>query len=239
MCLCDKKKKYMPKNETINNYINELSLAFENAANPQNAISQKAYMKNNFEFFGIKTPERREIQKPFLETEFLPKKEDSELIIRTLWDKTQREFHYFAMELACKYTKKIQEKDIELFEYLILHNSWWDSIDVIAPKLVSAYFKKFPEKRYSRIENWLKSNNIWLKRSSILFQLHNKKETDFEFLEYVINSLLGTNEFFIDKAIGWILREYGKTNPKKVIDFCETTKLSNLSKKEALRRISD
>ncbi len=210
---------------------------FQQNANPKNAVSQAKYMKNRFEFFGLTAPERRELQKPFLVQKHLPPKHEMETIVRILWKQPQRELHYFAQEFARKYIKQIESKDIELFEFLILNNSWWDSVDFIAPNLVGAFFKKFPEQRAVYIEKWLNSNNIWLQRTCLLFQLKYKKALDVAVLESTINKLLGTKEFFINKAIGWVLREYGKTNPKWVLEFANKTDLSNLSRREALRLI--
>ena len=219
-------------------FLETLQTEFEENANPKVALQQKAYMKNQFEYYGIKTPKRREISKPFLEKRFLPKKNELESYIKTLWQKPQREYHYFAQELAFKYRKELDKKDIELFEFMILTNSWWDTIDFITPKLVNSYFKTYPEERDFHIKKWINSNNIWLQRSTLLFQLKEKDKIDTDLLTFIIQSIIlktGSKEFFINKAIGWILREYSKTNPDWVIDFVEMNELSSLSKREALR----
>jgi len=221
----------------MKDFLNILETEFENNSNPEIAIGQKAYMKNHFEFYGIKTPARRKIQKPFLIKEYLPPKKDLKKIIKTLWEKPEREYQYFAQELTEKYTKQFDKSDIELFEFMITHKSWWDTIDFIAPKLVGEYFKLYPEERNVNVEKWIVSNNIWLQRTSILFQLNYKNELDTEFLTHIINSLLGSKEFFINKAIGWILRQYSRTNPNWVINFTNTTRLEKLSYKEAIRLI--
>ncbi len=221
----------------MSDYIATLEIEFQKKANAEIAAGQKAYMKNKSDFFGIKTPDRREIQKPFLVKAYLPPKNDIAKIINTLWNKHQREFQYFGMELLYKYNKQLEEKDIELFEYMVVNKSWWDSIDFIAPKLIGEYFKKYPSQRNKYVNKWLASDNMWLQRSAILFQLKYKNDLDTEFLSYVIESLLGSKEFFINKAIGWILREYGKINTNWVLEFCDNTKLDNLSRREALRII--
>jgi len=219
----------------MNNFINALEKEFSANANKKIAIEQKQYLRNQFEFYGLKTPKRREIQKPFLVKKYLPEKENLEKIVKTFWNKPQREYHYFAQELTFKYKKQFEKQDIELFEFMIINNSWWDTIDFIAPKLIGEYFKLYPEQREKYVKKWLASENIWLQRSSIIFQLNYKEETDTEFLSYVINSLLGSKEFFINKAIGWTLRNYSRINPNWVIEFAEKTKLDKLSNKEALR----
>ena len=219
-------------------FINTLEIKFEQHANPKIALEQKAYMRNQFEFYGIKATERREIQKPFFIKEFLPKKDELENIVKSLWEKPQRDYQYFSQEFAFNYVKQFEKTDIELFEYMVTHKSWWDTVDFIAANLMGAYFKKYPEQINVTIKKWLNSNNIWLQRSALLFQLKYKENLDTDLLASSINSLLGSKEFFINKAIGWILREFSKTNPKWVLEFAGKTALSSLSRKEALRLIS-
>ncbi len=219
-------------------FIKTLEAGFERNANAQIAKEQKAYMKNHFEFYGVKSVKRREIQKPFLVKQYLPAKTDMEVIVKMLWLKPQRELQYFAQELVFKYIAQLEEQDIDLLEFMVTNKSWWDTVDYISAKIIGEYFKSFPDKRDEIIKKWLDSGNMWLQRSAVLFQLKYKDNLDTEFLSYVINYLLGSNEFFINKAIGWVLREYGKTNPAWVVDFANKTALSNLSRKEALRIIT-
>jgi len=221
----------------LEDYIKTLEVEFARNANAEIALGQKAYMKNRFEFYGIKSPIRREVQRPFLHKAALPPKDDLEGIVKTLWEKPQREFQYFSQELVFKYVKKMEEKDIALFEFMVVNKSWWDTVDFISVKLMGEYFKKYPDERDKLVENWITSGNMWLQRSALLFQLNYREELDPGFLTYVINSLLGSKEFFINKAIGWVLRNYGKTNPDWVIGFAEKSQLANLSKREALRLI--
>lgn len=216
-------------------FIPLLTSEFKNQENPKIALEQKAYMRNKFEFFGLKAPVRREIQKPFLAKEYVPNKSELHALVKDLWLKEQRDFQLFAQELVFKYVNKLEKKDIELFEFMITTKSWWDTVDFIAYKLVGAYFKMYPEEIETIINKWLASKNIWLQRTALLFQLKYKKELDTRILSYCINSLLGSNEFFINKAIGWVLREYSSTNPNWVIAFVDETKLHSLSRREALR----
>ncbi len=222
----------------VTDYINTLETEFIKHANHEYALAQKKYLRNKFEFFGIKTPRRREIQKPFLHNNYLPAKQELPDIIKLLWEKPQREFQHFALELSYKYRKQYEFNDIELFEYMILHKSWWDTVDGVAPKLIGDYFFKFPEQRDVYAEKWLSSGNMWLQRSILICQLFYKEKVDTVFLTHVINSLLGSKEFFINKAIGWMLRQYSRTNPVWVAQFVANTKLNSLSKREALRLLA-
>mgnify|MGYP000132613412 CR=1 FL=1 len=216
-------------------YIDTLTLEFEKSQNPEIALGQKAYMRDQFEYYGLKTTLRRVLQKPFLNKAYLPTKKELGTIVISLWSKPQRDYQYFGQELAYCYLKQTEPKDIELFEYMVQHKSWWDTVDFIATKLIGNYFKHYPDKRHAYVKRWLSSENIWLQRSALLFQLKYKEEIDTKLLRTTINSLLGTKEFFLNKAIGWVLREYSRTNPEWVEQFVQENTLSPLSKKEALR----
>jgi len=216
-------------------FINTLEIEFEKHKNAKIALEQKAYMRHQFQFYGLKATVRREIQKPFFIKEYLPQKREIEHIIKTLWEKPQREYQHFAQELAFKYVKQLELKDINLFEFMVTNKSWWDTVDFIANKLMGEYFKTFPNQKEKYVTKWLKSDNMWLQRSALLFQLKYKNKIDTVLLSSTINSLLNSKEFFINKAIGWVLREYSRTNPNWVIEFVNNTELSTLSKKEALR----
>ena len=207
----------------------------QTVGSPEIAAGQAAYMKHRFQFFGVKSPTRREFQKPYFEKSNLPTKEDAFQIVRDLWMEPQRELHYFAQEFAYKYKRQFELNDIVFFEWMAKNNSWWDTIDFIAPKLMAEYFLKFPGERKKWVDKWLDSENFWLQRCAILFQLKYKENTDLELLSYVINRLSHSKEFFIRKAIGWILREYARTDADWVRDFVANHELSSLSKREALK----
>ena len=219
----------------MDEYLKPLTNAFEDLRNDEIAEWAKKYLKGKFEFYGIKSPERRETLKLFLQKYGFP--DNMELMARTCWELPQREYQYFAMEVLNKRAKKAPENRIDLYEYMITTKSWWDTIDYIAANLVGTHFKKFPDQIKPRTDRWMKSGNIWLQRSSLLCQMRYKKETDLDLLTDYIRRLYGSKEFFINKAIGWVLREYSKTDANWVIDFVkqEENNLANLSKREALK----
>jgi len=223
----------------INNYIQEIKTIFERNANSEKAYHMKKYMKDQSEFFGIQSPLRREITKPFLRNENLPPISSIEKITKQLWSLPQREFQHFGMELLVKYLKKMSSDYINLFEFILLTKSWWDSVDFISANLVGPHLKNFPELIKPTTEKWMVSENMWLQRSSIIFQLKYKNTTDTNLLFKYIRLCDGSKEFFIRKAIGWALREYSKTNPELVKEFVDQNpQLSGLSKREALKRIN-
>jgi len=124
-----------------------------------------------------------------------------------------------------------------LLEKLITSKSWWDTVDTIAPHPVGKVAKETPSIVDDIIEGWSQSDNLWLCRSAILFQLRYKEETDETALYRYILANAESTEFFIQKAIGWALREYSKTNPSSVRKFIESHTLSKLSIREGSKYI--
>jgi 3-methyladenine DNA glycosylase AlkD len=221
----------------IHKFLKTLEDLFKEEANASIAAGQKTYMRHQFDYYGVKTPTRREIQRKLFKKDMLPPKHDLHKLVTSLWNLPQRENQYVAQELARKYIRNIEEDDLLLYEYMITHKAWWDTVDFIADNLVGTYFKAFPNKRDDITKKWMASNNIWLQRTTLLFQLKYKMTLDTEFLSKTINSLLGSKEFFINKAIGWVLREYSKTNKEWVLNFVANSSLHSLSKREAFRLI--
>lgn len=221
-------------------FVNQLESAFQENSNNDNALAMAAYMKNHFNFYGIKTTERRLILKTIWTTNKKEVNSNIREIATTLYVKKQRELHYSAIEILIKELKgNYKKEDIVLIEKLIITNSWWDSIDTISKYILGQYLLEFPEMIEETIHKFLNSTNMWLNRSAILFQLGYKEKTNFNLLKSICLQHQNSTEFFIQKAIGWSLREYAKTNSNEVIDFVANSKLKPLSKKEALKNVAD
>ncbi len=216
-------------------YNRDLRKAFLKNAGEEKATPMKKYMQDQFDFFGLPSKERREISKEYIKSRPLPDGGEMKEIVMELWTLPEREFQYFGMELFMKLNKKWSDKDHVLIEELIVNKSWWDTVDFLASNIAGDYFKKFPAQVEQVTGKWNQSKNMWLQRTSLLFQLKYKKQTDFILLTRYIEQLSGSKEFFIQKAIGWILREYSKTQPSTVKRFLKEHSLAPLSKREAIK----
>jgi len=219
----------------MHSYIIPLSQAFEKSRNEENAFFMKKYMKGQYEYFGIKSPERREIMRDFLQNYGLPDVQETNKITKEFWQLPQREYQYVIMDILGRMAKKAEKERIDLYEYLVVNKSWWDTVDYIASNLVGVHLQKYPELIKPYTLKWMDFGNMWLQRTSLLFQLKYKKTTDLNLLTDYILRLQGSKEFFINKAIGWILREYSKTDALWVVDFVKKNQLAPLSHREALK----
>lgn len=220
-------------------FITDLEKAFQENSIWENILPMENYMKNHFSFYGVKAENRRLIFKDNYKKHQKEVSENARNIAIELFSKPQRELHYCGIEILMKeLKKKYKKEDISLIEFLIVTNSWWDSVDTISKYLLGEYLMQFPEEVQNIIQQFSDSENMWLNRSTLLFQLGYRQKTEIALLFALCQKFSDSKEFFIQKAIGWSLREYGKTNPSAVKRFVETTNLKPLSKKEALKNIA-
>lgn len=215
-----------------NNYIIDL---FYKNRNEELAVPMAKYMKNKFPFLGIKTPERKELYKEFINERKKEANVDWDFIYKC-FELPEREFQYLAITYMDAVKKQFAVHDMERIKEFITNKSWWDTVDSISP-IVGYICMKYPNIKEDVINSWIYSDNIWLKRVSILFQLKYKENTDTEFLTKAIINNSNTSEFFINKAIGWALREYSKTDKQWVKEFINDNNLSKLSVKEGSKYI--
>lgn len=213
----------------------ELREAFIEAGDPSKVEYMSAYLKNKFECMGLQKPVREKIVKPWLKSMTGLNWAEQKKASSWLWKQEEREFQYVAMELLFKNKKQWTEESIDYFEKLIQTKSWWDTVDFLASTLVGSYFVKFPAGKTAKSFEWIKSKNMWLNRSAMIFQLKYKDTTDVQLLFKSITPHLTSTEFFIQKAIGWSLRQLAYTNPSVVKKFVKEHDLKPLSKREALK----
>ncbi|MEW6241541.1 MAG: DNA alkylation repair protein [Chloroflexota bacterium] len=218
-------------------YIIPLKSLFEGHADPAQAAPMKKYMRDQFEYLGIKSPLFRELMKQHIAAQGLPPVADLDTIARELWSLPQREFQYIATSLIGRLEETLPSGFIKTLEYLLVHKSWWDTVDTLATGTIGVHFHRFPAVREKYLAKWRKSENFWLRRTTILFQLNYKEATDFDLLCDLIRENLGSKEFFINKAIGWALRQYARTNPQAVKKFVKATDLHPLSRREAMKHL--
>ena len=210
----------------------DLITDLEENSNELLAESMSKYMQDKFRFLGVRGATRTEIYK-----KYFPEARKSKVIdwdfIENCWNKEEREFQYVVVYYLKEMQKFLKREDISRLKYLIVTKSWWDTVDLLA-KVVGSLVIRIEGYDQIMIE-WSKDSNIWLKRVAILYQLSLKEKVDKQVLERILVNNLGDSEFFINKAIGWALRDYSKFNPEWVREFIEKNKngMANLSIREA------
>ena len=212
--------------------LEDLLVELEAAKDPEKAGPMEAYMRHQFPFLGIAGPERNALYK-----KYFPEAKKTRVIdwdfVDTCWAKEPREYQYVAANYLKTMQSYLTENDLPNLERLVVTKSWWDTVDILDRIVGSLVYGK-PELE-EIILQWSLSDNIWLRRVAIDHQLLRKEKTNVQLLEKILLHNLNQTEFFINKAIGWALRDYSKTNPAWVACFIEKNKerMTELSIKEA------
>jgi len=194
-----------------------------------------AYMRNQFPFLGIPTPERKKLSRDFLKSKSRDVV-DWEFVFKC-WKQPEREFQYLAKDYLEKIANALTPLDIPNFHKIIVTKSWWDTVDGL-DVIVGGIAFRFPDVNNTLLA-WSIDENFWLRRVAIDHQLMRKDKTDTALLEKILVNNFGQTEFFVNKAIGWALRDYSKTNPDWVRGFLKKygERMSSLSIKEASKYI--
>ena len=214
----------------------EIKKLFEQNEDKENAIAMAKYMRNLFEFYGISTPKRKKIYKNFVKDEKKGKKVDWDFLDKCYED-SHREFQYLVSDYLIAMNNFLTYDDIPKIEKYIKTKQWWDTIDFLDRVIGEIGL------RDSRVDDlmleWSCDNDFWVRRIAIDYQLCRKDKTNTILLEKILVNNFGSDEFFINKAIGWALRDYSKTNPEWVREFINKykDKMSSLSVREASKYI--
>lgn len=217
----------------------ELKDRLTDHADEADAKAMQSYMKDHFKFYGIKSPLRKELQKSFIKEWCTMEPNEVKSLILLMWDQDEREWQYIAMDTLKRYLPKMNETFLPFIEDLIRHKSWWDTVDFLASTCMGKLLQRFPDRREQWIEKWIESQYLWLERTAIIHQLKYGSQTDAALLEALIEIKKEDQQFFIQKAIGWSLRQYSKYNPLAVKEILSNhPELSGLAVREASKYLS-
>jgi 3-methyladenine DNA glycosylase AlkD len=198
----------------------------------------EAYMKHLFPFLGLKKPERAACMKSVLSDAKRWTIDDVHAATVWLWNQPEREFQYAAMNLLEAGKKNWTSDSYALMLEMVVEKSWWDSVDTIASNLIGPYLlKQAAGKRAAEARRLSADSYLWNQRTALLFQLTYKQETDTALLAELIQAHSGSKEFFLQKAIGWVLRQYARTDAEWVRAFVDEHALAKLSVREALKHL--
>lgn len=184
----------------------------------ERAISMAAYMRNQFPFLGIAATPRKLVAKSYFRIALQEHIIDFDFVEKC-FQQQEREYQQLAVDYLLSIQNLLTPEDLNRIKKYIVTKSWWDTVDGL-DGVVGSMTLRYPELKKVMVE-WSQTDNIWLRRVAIDHQLLFKNKTDTLLLAEIITNNFGTKEFFINKAIGWSLRDYSKTNPQWVKDFIQ------------------
>ena len=190
---------------------------------PRLPLVRRLICGGSLSFLGVKTPDRRRASKSFIASH-------GPRVVPDLWAEPEREFQYVGADMLWAKASQLGCADVEWLGGFVQQKSWWDTVDALAKTIGQVATAQ-------QMLAWSVADNLWLRRVAIIHQLRRKASTDADLLARIIVNNVGSTEFYINKAIGWALREYSKTDADWVREFVATHELSRLSQREALKRL--
>jgi 3-methyladenine DNA glycosylase AlkD len=216
--------------------LDRLRHVYPAAADLERATRMAAYMRDQFPFLGIPSPAQHVLAREVLAGLPRPSEADLRAVALGCWAMPQREYQYFACSWLRRHARICSADFVDTARQLIVTKPWWDTVDTLAAHLVGTLVSRHPE-LLSTMDKWITEDNLWLTRTALLHQLTYKEATDADRLFRYCTLQSGHRDFFIRKAIGWVLREYARTDPEAVRAYVHThqSRLSPLSIREALK----
>jgi len=210
---------------------------------PERAAGQQRYMKSSMPFMGVRVPLMRKTARAVFDRYPPADAGEWRATILALWREAMyREQRYAAVELAVHrpFLRWLNMDAVPLLEELIVDGAWWDYVDRIAPAGLGHVLLVEPEPMGATMRGWARDENIWRRRAAILSQLGAKGDTDLALLYDCIRACMGHREFFVQKAMGWALRDYARTDPGEVRRYvaANASRLPRLTRREALKNLA-
>ncbi len=209
-------------------------------ADPAKAAAMAAYMKTDMPFYGVQKKGRSTVLRLLIRSFPAQVRDVYESNVLALWSEPHREVKYLALGYARAWKAFITIESMAMYRDLIVQGAWWDLVDEAAVQLVGPVHLADPSKSEHLVRSWIRSDDMWLRRTSIICQIKHKAATDTGLLSDACRWNLSDTDFFIRKAIGWALREYAKTDPQWVRTFVASHKdeMAPLSFREATKHLS-
>ncbi len=211
--------------------------SFELTGSIEDKKPMEKYMKNRYPFLGIRAPERRKQSKKLIMDSKYYSLNELFNIIDYLYGKNEREYHYVAIDICEANINRLSWEELVKYSDFIQMKSWWDTVDAWR-KVYGLYLNHSPKEREKIFYFFYQHQNIWMRRVCITLQLMEKEKTDTDLLKKAILEDINTDEFFIQKAIGWSLRQYSKIDSSWVIKLTEEEPFLTFAKSEALKLIN-
>ena len=204
----------------------------------ERAVGEKRYLKSDLDFLGATVPTMRQVVKRWSRAEGLPDHATLWRLVDALWRRRTHELRMVGIELLTIESEFLEAGDLKRIERLLRRADTWAYVDPLAAQVAGGLLLRFPE-RLSELDRWVADDNFWIRRSSLLALMGPLKEDRPVWRRFAgyADRLLDEREFFIRKAIGWVLREVGKRRPDRVERFVapRIDRIAGLTLREAVR----
>ena len=184
--------------------------------NPERAADEQNYLKSDLEFAGVAVPVMRSTVASWTRERGGLDHDELAALARSLWDRPLFECRAVAVILLERNARLLGPADTDLLEYLLRNSGTWALVDGLATNVAGVIAERHDVT--ATLDRWAADPDFWIRRSAMLALLRplRRGEGDFERFAGYADSMLEEKEFFIRKAIGWVLREVSKKRPELV-----------------------
>lgn len=214
----------------------ELSSHLAAAARPERADEERAYLKSDIEHLGVSLPDTRSITLRWMAAHG-PTLSDAD----ELWSEPIHELRMAAIEIATALQPSLSPDDIDIIERWLREARTWAMVDPLATHVAGPLLERHP-RGAEIVERWARDNDFWLRRSALLAHLKALRNGHGDFVRFgrLADDMLDEREFFIRKAIGWILRDTGRKRPDMVYEWMlpRASRASGVTIREAVKRLT-
>lgn len=234
----DRPARRMPKPRRFATEVRAIEATLRPLGIPERAEGAKAYLKSDLDFLGVATPPLRASARAWLREH--PDLDRAFLLglVEALWARPLHELRAFGVELLQARRALLRSEDLDLLEDLLRRSRSWAYVDTLAIQIVGPLVERDP-RLDARLDLWVKDEDFWIRRSALLALLLPLRRGEGDWPRFVryADALLHEKEFFIRKAIGWVLREVSKQHPRWVRDFLREReeRVSGVTRREAER----
>ncbi len=226
-----------------------LDAALRAEGTPERAEQEKRYLKSELAHYGVTVPANRRVVLAFLQerrervgAEFTSG--ELQALTEALWARGVFELRFAATELLTARAGDLDLEDLDWLEPLLRRSHTWALIDGLAVDVVGPLLERHPQAADAIRDRWIRDDDFWIRRTALLTLLRRLKRGDddaFARFTALADPLLEEKEFFIRKAIGWCLRDYGKRRPESLAAWLEPrkTRASGLTLREATKHLPD
>ncbi|MEV5706734.1 DNA alkylation repair protein [Actinoallomurus sp. NPDC052274] len=205
--------------------------------NPARAEREKCYLKSDLPHLGVPVPAIREVA---VRAAAGRDREQTLALARDLWHEPVHESRMAAVEVLVRNWALLKARDLPIIERMIRESHTWAYVDVLAIKIVGALIWRYP-RLATTLDLWPGDGNLWIRRTALLALIRGIRtgEADLTRLSEYGDALIEEREFFVRKALGWVLRELSKRDPGWVTSWVRerTDRISGVAFREAVRHL--
>jgi len=201
--------------------IDELEGDLRSIGDEERARGAKAYLKSDLDFIGVAAKPLRKVARDFLDRHPGFDRVWLTTLVEVLWERPVFELKAVAVAVLERNVRMLEIADLELVEDLLRRSQTWALVDWLCTKVAAPLVGRDPDVTESILRRWSTDDDFWIRRASMLAQLPALRSGggNFDFFASIASSMVEEKEFFIRKAIGWVLRDVSKKRPLLAYGF--------------------